>query len=97
MTAGPCIVGDAKILPVVSYNDIANLIHQGAKVIHPRAVEIAMQRNVSLMVRSTFSDGPGTLVTNSVCLIRRGVRYGGRPHYYRDYLHAEGDWWKRNI
>ncbi|MCL1918401.1 MAG: aspartate kinase [Peptococcaceae bacterium] len=66
MTADPRIVEDAKILPVVSYNDISNLAHQGAKVIHPRAVEIAMQRNVPLRVRSTFSDGPGTLVTNSM-------------------------------
>jgi aspartate kinase len=66
MTADPRIVEDARILPVVSYNDIANLAHQGAKVIHPRAVEIAMQRNVPLRVRSAFSDAPGTLVTNNI-------------------------------
>ncbi|MDR2736433.1 MAG: aspartate kinase, partial [Gracilibacteraceae bacterium] len=66
MTADPRMVEDARILPVVNYNDIANLAHQGAKVIHPRAVEIAMQRNVPLRVRSTFSDSPGTLVTNSI-------------------------------
>ncbi|MCL1791547.1 MAG: aspartate kinase [Peptococcaceae bacterium] len=66
MTADPRMVEDARILAVVSYNDIANLAHQGAKVIHPRAVEIAMQRNVPLRVRSTFSDSPGTVVTNSM-------------------------------
>ncbi len=64
MTADPRIVEDAKILDVVTYNDICHLAHQGAKVIHPRAVEIAMQKNIPLHVKCTFSDAPGTLVTN---------------------------------
>jgi len=64
MTADPRIVEDAKILDVVTYNDICHLAHQGAKVIHPRAVEIAMQKNIPLRVKCTFSDAPGTLVTN---------------------------------
>lgn len=65
MTADPRIVEDAKILDIVSYNDICHLAHQGAKVIHPRAVEIAMQKNIPLRVKCTFSDSPGTLVTNA--------------------------------
>jgi aspartate kinase len=64
MTADPRIVEDAKIIDVVTYNDICHLAHQGAKVIHPRAVEIAMQKNIPLRVKCTFSDAPGTLVTN---------------------------------
>lgn len=64
MTADPRIVEDAKILDVVTYNDICHLAHQGAKVIHPRAVEIAMQKNIPLRVKCTFKDTPGTLVTN---------------------------------
>jgi len=64
MTADPRIVEDAKILDVVTYNDICHLAHQGAKVIHPRAVEIAMQKNIPLRVKCTFTDAPGTLVTN---------------------------------
>ncbi|KUO66038.1 MAG: aspartate kinase [Gracilibacter sp. BRH_c7a] len=64
MTADPRIVEDAKILDVVTYNDICHLAHQGAKVIHPRAVEIAMQKNIPLRVKGTFTDAPGTLVTN---------------------------------
>lgn len=66
MTADPRIVDNAKILDVVTYNEICQLAHQGAKVIHPRAVEIAMQKNIPLRVKSTFSDGPGTLVTNQL-------------------------------
>lgn len=64
MTADPNIVEDAKILDVVTYNDICHLAHQGAKVIHPRAVEIAMQKNIPLRVKCAFSDAKGTLVTN---------------------------------
>jgi aspartate kinase len=64
MTADPRIVKDARILDVVTYNEICQLAHQGAKVIHPRAVEIAMQRNIPIWIKCTFSDAPGTLVTS---------------------------------
>ncbi|GAB6157570.1 aspartate kinase [Desulfotomaculum varum] len=64
MTADPRIVEDARILDTVTYNEICQLAHEGAKVIHPRAVEIAMQKNIPLRVRSTFSGTPGTLVTS---------------------------------
>ncbi|MED2737298.1 aspartate kinase [Bacillus toyonensis] len=64
MTADPRIVTEAKILEKVTYTEICNLAHMGAKVIHPRAVEIAMQYNTPIRVRSTFSKGEGTLITN---------------------------------
>ncbi|KKO53307.1 aspartate kinase [Paenibacillus sp. DMB20] len=63
LTADPRIVEDAKPLSYVSYTEICNMAHQGAKVIHPRAVEIAMQSLTPVRVRSTFSDSEGTLVT----------------------------------
>lgn len=65
LTADPRIVEQAKPLPVVSYAEICNMARQGAKVIHPRAVEIAQQARVPLRVRSTFSTETGTLVTDS--------------------------------
>lgn len=64
MTADPRIVRDAKILDLISYNEVSQLAYQGAKVIHPRAVEIAAQKNIPLVVKSTFSESPGTLITN---------------------------------
>lgn len=64
MTADPRIVEDAQIIDKATYNEICNLAHQGAKVIHPRAVEIAMQENIPIRVRSTFSEHEGTLITN---------------------------------
>ncbi|GIP52293.1 MULTISPECIES: aspartate kinase [Paenibacillus] len=64
LTADPRIVEDAKQLDYVSYAEICNMAHQGAKVIHPRAVEIAMQAGIPVRVRSTFSQSEGTLVAN---------------------------------
>ncbi|WP_026674230.1 aspartate kinase [Alkalihalobacterium bogoriense] len=64
MTADPRIVEDARPLESVTYNEICNMAYQGAKVIHPRAVEIAMQAKLPLHIRSTYSDSKGTLVTS---------------------------------
>lgn len=64
MTADPKIVTSAKTLDKVTYNEICQLAQEGAKVIHPRAVEIAMQNNIQLRVKCTFSDLPGTLVAH---------------------------------
>ncbi|QFT88922.1 Aspartokinase 2 [Bacillus sp. THAF10] len=64
MTADPRIVKDASPLPVVTYNEICNMAYQGAKVIHPRAVEIAMQAKIPIRIRSTYSNSTGTLVTS---------------------------------
>lgn len=63
MTADPRIVSDARIMDTITYNEICQLAHEGAKVIHPRAVEIAMQKNIPIRVKCTFSDAPGTLIT----------------------------------
>ncbi len=65
MTADPRIVSDAVAREMVTYDEICQLAHEGAKVVHPRAVEIVMQKNIPLRVKSTFSDAPGTLVTSS--------------------------------
>ena len=64
MTADPRIVDNARILDMISYSEVCQLAQQGAKVIHPRAVEIAMQKSIPLVVKSTFSDMPGTLIAN---------------------------------
>jgi aspartate kinase len=50
---------------VVSYTEICNMAYQGSKVIHPRAVELAMQKNIPVRVRSTFSDHLGTLIAHT--------------------------------
>ncbi|SER59524.1 aspartate kinase [Salipaludibacillus aurantiacus] len=65
MTADPRIVKDAQPINVVTYNEICNLAYQGAKVIHPRAVEVAMQAKVPIRIRSVADGGAGTLITST--------------------------------
>jgi aspartate kinase len=66
MTADPRIVEDARALDAMSYEEICNMAYQGAKVIHPRAVEVAMQARIPIRIRSTYSNGIGTLVTAKI-------------------------------
>jgi len=61
-TADPRLVPDAVKLERLSYREVVEMAHLGAKVVHPRAVEIAMEGRVPLRIRSTAGDGPGTLV-----------------------------------
>lgn len=63
MTADPRIVANAHILKRISYNEVFQLAEQGAKVIHPRAVEIAMRGNIPLIIKNTMTDSPGTIIT----------------------------------
>lgn len=63
MTADPRIAENARPLSIVTYTEVCNMAYQGAKVIHPRAVEIAMQAKIPIRIRSNYSDGLGTLVT----------------------------------
>ena len=65
MTADPRVAENARPLSVVTYTEVCNMAYQGAKVIHPRAVEIAMQAKVPIRIRSTYSDNLGTLVTSA--------------------------------
>lgn len=64
MTADPRVVKNARALDIVTYQEICNLAYQGAKVIHPRAVEIAMRGKIPMLVRSTYEEDGGTLVTS---------------------------------
>ena len=66
-TADPRIVPEARTLSMLSYEEIFQMAQQGAKVVHPRAVELAMRANVPVRVRSTFDDPEvesGTLITH---------------------------------
>ncbi|MZP31141.1 aspartate kinase [Heliobacterium undosum] len=61
-TVDPRLVSDARILTYVSYQEVCQLAQEGAKVIHPRAVEIAMKNHQSVRVRSTELPDKGTLI-----------------------------------
>lgn len=66
MTTDPRIVSDAKLFNEITYENCIEMAYQGAKVMHPRAVEIASQNpKIELYVRPVFSDKPGTLICSN--------------------------------
>jgi aspartate kinase len=61
-TADPRIVPDARQLPVIGYEEMMELAHQGAQVMQVRAVELGWVNDVTIEVLSSFEDAPGTLI-----------------------------------
>lgn len=69
----PRIIPDAPYLQVISYEDMYRLSYNGAKVIHPRAVKTAESFRMPVRVRSTFSEGPGTLISDQKTRTEHGI------------------------
>jgi len=63
MTADPKIVPGARTLPVISYLEAMELSYFGAKVIHPKTIEPAIQKGIPVRVKNTFNPShPGTTI-----------------------------------
>jgi aspartate kinase len=62
-TADPNIYSKARKLEKISYEEMLEMASMGAKVLHLRSVEFGMKYHVPIMVLSSFTDTPGTLVT----------------------------------
>ncbi|NTW71095.1 MAG: aspartate kinase [Eubacteriaceae bacterium] len=65
MSADPKIVKDAKLINTINYDEVFQLAEYGGKVIHPRAVEYAMNNNLTIKVLNArkYSTGKGTLIS----------------------------------
>ncbi len=63
MTADPGLLPEARVISNVSYSELFQMADHGAKVIHPKAVEIAMQGNIPLIIRNTANDKQGTKIS----------------------------------
>ena len=61
-TADPRVVKNPKKLNTVSYQEMLEMAASGAKVLHPRAVEIAARYGIKIHLRSSFDDSTGTIV-----------------------------------
>ncbi len=60
-TANPRMVPEAEKLPEIGYEEMLELASYGAKM-HPRSVELGMLYEIPILVASTFSENPGTLI-----------------------------------
>jgi len=63
-TADPNICKKARKLDKISYDEMLEMSSLGAKVLQIRSVEFAKKYNVSVHVRSSFSEEEGTMVVN---------------------------------
>ncbi|HEU4599720.1 MAG TPA: aspartate kinase, partial [Solirubrobacterales bacterium] len=63
-SADPRIVADARKLPVDSFEETLEMAASGARVLQLRSVEYARNHGVRIHCRSSFEDGPGTLVVS---------------------------------
>ena len=70
-TADPRIEPQASKLEAVSYEEMLELASYGAKVMHPRAVELGAVFNVPILVASSFSEAPGTLIGGASMMEQR--------------------------
>jgi aspartate kinase len=65
-TADPRIEPGARKLREITYEEMLELASKGAKVMAPRAVELASVYGIPVAVASSFSDEPGTLIHGGV-------------------------------
>ncbi|EJW18009.1 aspartate kinase [Paenibacillus alvei] len=72
----PRIVSCARKLKEISYDEMLELAHLGAAVLHPRAVEYAKHNSVCLVVRSSFTYNGGTIVKEEATM-EQGVVVSG--------------------
>ncbi len=63
MSADPKLVPEAVLIPMLSYEEAAELSYFGAKVLHPRTVEPARAKNISIRMRNVFRpEADGTTI-----------------------------------
>ncbi|MEO1132214.1 MAG: aspartate kinase [Cyanobacteria bacterium J06639_1] len=66
LTTDPRLVPEAQLLAEIDSSEMLELASLGAQVLHPRAVEIARNYGMKLVVRSSMSDAPGTAVLSAL-------------------------------
>jgi aspartate kinase len=70
-TADPRLVKTARKLAHIQYDEMLELAAVGARVMHPRAVEIGELYSVAIHVRSSFHEGVGTMIVAQVPMEER--------------------------
>ena len=61
-TADPRVVPTARKVTEIGYEEMLELAQLGARVMHPRAVELGELYDMPILVASSFAEAPGTLI-----------------------------------
>ena len=75
-TADPRIVGKARKLDRITYEEMLEMASLGTKVLQTRSVELAMNNAVRVQVRSSFSESEGTMVLDEEEIVEKEVVSG---------------------
>jgi aspartate kinase len=75
-TTNPAVYKDAKKLSEISYMEMAELAHLGAKVMEPRSVEIGQKYSIEILVASAHSKNSGTLIKGANTMLEAKVITG---------------------
>jgi aspartate kinase len=73
-TADPHLVPEARKLDQIGYDEMLELSSHGAKVVHPRAVELSELYNMPIIVASSFTEAPGTIIHGGISMEVREAR-----------------------
>ena len=74
-TADPKLVPEAQRLSEIGYEEMLELATYGVRVLHPRAVELGELFKMPILVASSFTDSPGTLIHGGASMeVRNKVR-----------------------
>ena len=73
-TADPRVVPEARRIPLITPSEMAEMAWRGAKVMHPRAVELGALYGVEIHVRCSFNEGLGTIIREEKDLERLETR-----------------------
>lgn len=75
-TADPRLVSEATKLKEIGYEEMLELASYGAKILHPRAVELGGLYDMPILVASSFSDSPGTRICKEASMEVRNKARG---------------------
>ena len=75
LSTDPKIVSSAQLIPKISYVEAVDLAHFGAKVIHSKMIEPAMEADIPVRIKNTFNPkGAGTLIVHEQEKIERVIK-----------------------
>jgi len=80
LTADPRIVPDARKLTTIGYEEMLELASYGAKVMAARAVELGQVHSMPILVASSSTEAPGTLICNEEASMELRRKVSGIAH-----------------
>lgn len=88
--ADPHIVKNASRIPEISYDEMAELAILGAKVMHYRAIDLARNYRVKIVVKSSFEAGEGTMIKEVDTMLEKVIVRGVTQEKNVGKIVAEG-------